>query len=174
MNTAPDAVLRQAWLGLGGNVGDPVANMRAALLALSTTPGVGLVGVSRLYKTPPWGKTDQDWFFNACAVIATDLSPHALLDLCLSIERSLKRVRTERWGPRTIDIDVLSIDGVRLEDERLSLPHPRMTERAFVMVPLADLVPEASVAGRTVRDWAETSDRAGIEIASDRADWWRG
>ena len=92
--------------------------------------------MSPVYKTPPWGVTDQPWFYNAAAEIRTSLDPEALLDLVLDTELRLKRVRRERWGPRVIDIDVLAYEGVGEREGRLTLPHPRMTERAFVMVPL--------------------------------------
>ena len=164
---------RTAWLGLGGNIGDPVASMRSALAALDADPSVEVLAVSRLYRTPPWGKTDQDWFFNACAVMRTSLSPFDLLDLCLATERSLKRIRAERWGPRTIDIDVLFMNGEQMETARLTLPHPRMTERGFVMVPLADIVPDGRVNGKSVLEWTGIVDRAGIEVASADGSWWR-
>src|SRR3954452_7086291 len=93
-----------AWLGLGGNIGDPVAAMAEALSRFDAHPDCSLQAVSRLYRTPPWGKTDQDCFFKPAAAVVTTLSPHGLLDLCLEIERAMKRVRLERWGPRTLDI----------------------------------------------------------------------
>lgn len=162
-----------AWLGLGGNVGDPVAAMAEALKRFDLDPDCAVAGVSRLYRTPPWGKTDQDWFFNAAAAIRTTLSPHALLDLCLDIERSMKRVRIERWGPRTIDLDVLAYGDVALHDERLTIPHPRMKQRAFVLMPLADLAPDLVLEGRRVADWLADADKAGIEVAETDCDWWK-
>lgn len=163
-----------AYLGLGGNVGDPAASMSQALRMLDADPECRVAAVSRLYRTPPWGKTDQDWFFNAAAAVETTLSPHALLDLCLDIERSMKRIRSERWGPRTLDMDILVFGDVTLSDERLTVPHPRMTDRAFVLMPLADLAPEMSVAGETVAHWLAAVDRTGIEIADGSGGWWRG
>src|SRR5690606_36387048 len=114
-----------AFLGLGGNVGDPVCSMAAALQALDAHPDCAVTGVSRLYRTPPWGKTDQDWFFNSDASVTTTLPPHALLELCLEIERSMKRVRTERWGPRTLDLDILVYGDWETSEDSLTLPHPR-------------------------------------------------
>lgn len=172
-NTSPDPNWRYADLGLGGNIGDPVARMAAALALIDERPDCRIVAVSRLYRTPPWGKTDQDWFFNACARIETLLAPHALLDLCMDMERRMNRVRIERWGPRTLDIDILAIEGVENDEERLLLPHPRVTERAFVLMPLADYAPDALYAGRTVRQWLEGLDTAGIEAVSADGDWWR-
>jgi 2-amino-4-hydroxy-6-hydroxymethyldihydropteridine diphosphokinase len=161
-----------AWLGLGGNIGDPVAAMAEALSRLDAHPDCSVAAVSRLYRTPPWGKTDQDWFFNAAAAVETVLPPHTLLDLCLEIERAMKRVRTERWGPRTLDIDILAYDALAISDDRLTLPHPRMRDRAFVLMPLTDIAPDLMIEGRTVSAWLADADRAGIEVADEGRDWW--
>jgi 2-amino-4-hydroxy-6-hydroxymethyldihydropteridine diphosphokinase len=162
-----------ATLGLGGNIGNPVKAMASALAVLNAHPHCRVAAVSRLYRTPPWGKTDQSYFFNSCAAVETRLAPEALLDLCLSIEREMKRERIERWGPRTLDIDVLTYEGVEQDAPRLELPHPRMTERGFVLMPLADIAPELMVRGRAVADWLADADIAGIEIADESRDWWR-
>ena len=162
-----------ATLGLGGNIGDPVQAMAEALRALDARPDSRVLAVSRLYRTPPWGKTDQDWFFNACALVETALEPEALLDTCLGIERDMKRERKERWGPRTIDIDVLTFEGVAQAGGRLELPHPRMTGRGFVLMPLSDIARDLIVAGRTIGDWLQDADVAGIEPASAGPDWWK-
>ena len=168
----PSEVFRKATLGLGGNIGDPVQAMAEALRALDARPDSRVLAVSRLYRTPPWGKTDQDWFFNACALVETMLAPEALLDTCLDIERVMKRERKERWGPRTIDIDVLTFEGAEQSGGRLELPHPRMTGRGFVLMPLADVAPMLDVEGRPVGDWLKDADIAGIEPASAGPDWW--
>lgn len=164
---------RRATLGLGGNIGDPVRAMAEALRALDARPDCRVVAVSRLYRTPPWGKTDQDWFFNACALIETRLGAEPLLDTCLAIERDMKRERKERWGPRTIDIDVLTYEGVEQSGGRLELPHPRMTGRGFVLMPLADVAPTLAVQGRAVESWLGEADIAGIEPASAGSEWWK-
>ena len=164
---------RTATLGLGGNIGDPKAAMARALVDLDCRPDCRVVAVSRLYRTPPWGKTDQDWFFNACALVETLLSPEDLLDACLGIEREMKRERLERWGPRTIDIDVLTFEGVAQRGGRLELPHPRMTGRGFVLMPLADIAPDLAVESRPVQDWLQEADVTGIEVADENSDWWR-
>jgi 2-amino-4-hydroxy-6-hydroxymethyldihydropteridine diphosphokinase len=161
-----------AYLGLGGNIGDPVAAMAEALRAFDTRLDCRVISVSRLYRTPPWGKTDQDWFFNAAAAIETSLAPHDLLDLCLEIEKSMKRVRIERWGPRTIDLDILAYEDVVLSDDRLTLPHPRMQDRAFVLMPLADLAPDLLISGTTVDAWLSKAEKSGIEIADEDRGWW--
>lgn len=165
--------MKAAWLGLGGNIGDPVEAMGNALRMIDRRSDSRVVTVSPVYKTPPWGVTDQPWFFNAAAEIATTLEPEALLDVVLDIERRLKRVRRERWGPRVIDIDVLAYEGVGEREGRLTLPHPRMTERAFVMVPLLDIAPRLVVKKKPAADWLDDTDRAGIELAIADRDWWR-
>ena len=148
-------------LGLGGNVGDAAATIVAALARLEEA-GVEIVARSSLYRTAPWGKTDQPPFVNACAVVRTDLHPRALLDSILTVESDLGRRRGERWGPRTIDIDILDYDGLALDEPGLTLPHPRLTERAFVLIPLAEIAPDRVVAGRPVRDWAAEADASGV------------
>jgi len=164
-------IFHRASLGLGGNIGDPVQSMAEALRALNARPDCRVTAVSRLYRTPPWGKTDQDWFFNACALVETSLAPEALLDTCLGIERDMKRERKERWGPRTIDIDVLTYEGVEQSGGRLELPHPRMTGRGFVLMPLVDVAHDLIVAGRTIGEWLQDADVAGIEPASTGSEW---
>lgn len=155
----------KAWLGIGSNVGDMAALLDRAVAALGAVPGIRVVARSADYRTPPWGKTDQPWFLNGAVGIETDLDPHALLDACLSIERELGRVREERWGPRLIDIDVLAYEGASVEDERLVLPHRYVRERAFVLVPLAEIAPDLVIGGERVSDALAKLDRTGIERA---------
>ncbi|MBB3351780.1 2-amino-4-hydroxy-6-hydroxymethyldihydropteridine diphosphokinase [Rhizobium sp. BK049] len=173
MSILPEAASQSATLGLGGNIGDPVKAMATALQRLGGRDDCRVTAVSRLYRTPPWGKTDQSFFFNACAAVETRLPPEALLDVCLSIEREMKRERIERWGPRTLDIDVLTYGNVVQQAPRLELPHPRMTDRGFVLMPLADIAPGLLVRGRPVSDWLLEADVTGIEVADDSGDWWR-
>jgi len=163
-----------AILGLGGNVGDPAAAMAESLGRLDQRSDCRVTSVSRLYRTPPWGKTDQADFYNACAAVETLLEPQELLAACLEIERRMKRVRVERWGPRTIDIDILTFADRIIDAEHLKVPHPRMTERAFVLMPLADIDPQLSVKGRSVGDWLDSVDRTGIVVANENRAWWRG
>jgi 2-amino-4-hydroxy-6-hydroxymethyldihydropteridine diphosphokinase len=177
-NTVPDAnpagrtptVI--AAIGLGGNIGNPRKTMARALKLLDAREDVGIRMVSRLYRTPPWGKTDQEWFHNACALVETSLDPHELLQVCLDIEVQLDRIRTDRWGPRTIDLDVLLHGDFLSSQADLTVPHPRMTERAFVMVPLADIAPKAVINLQSVADWASEVDSEGIEALSRSGDWW--
>jgi 2-amino-4-hydroxy-6-hydroxymethyldihydropteridine diphosphokinase len=170
---SPDPPWKTASIGLGGNIGDPPASMARALSELDAREDCRVTGVSRLYSTPPWGKTDQADFFNCCALVETSLAPEALLDICLDIEREMKRVRLERWGPRTIDIDILTYAGRVQKTEKLELPHPRMTERGFVMMPLADIAPDMIVNGKAVRKWLQNADIAGISVADADPLWWR-
>lgn len=162
-----------AAIGLGGNIGNPRQTMARALKLLDAHDDVRIRTVSWLYRTPPWGKTDQEWFHNACVLVETTLDPHALLGVCLDIELKLGRVRADRWGPRTIDLDVL-LHGDFLSDHAdLTVPHPRMTERAFVMVPLADIAPKAVVNLQSIADWASEVDSEGIQALSRSGDWWQ-
>jgi 2-amino-4-hydroxy-6-hydroxymethyldihydropteridine diphosphokinase len=127
----------RAGIGLGSNLGDPAANVRAAIHALAE---IGTVTArSRLYRTKPWGRTDQPDFCNAAAIVETKLSPRELLLRLQTLERRLGRRPSERWGPRAIDFDILFYDDVRMNEPGLQLPHPRLMERAFVLVPLAEI-----------------------------------
>lgn len=162
-----------AALGLGGNIGDPQAAMAQALRLIDEDGDCEVLAVSKLYRTPPWGKTDQADFYNCCALVKTRLQPLALLDRCLEIERGMKRVRIERWGPRTIDIDVLTYGEVTMQSERIEIPHPRMTERAFVMVPLADIAADMVIKGRAVSQWLAGLSADGIVEANKNPLWWR-
>ena len=168
-----DAPVR-AYLGLGGNIGDPASAMAAALRALDADAGVDVVAVSSLYRTPPWGLTDQPDFLNAVAAVDCRLGARDLLALCLEVETSLKRVRDIRWGPRVIDIDILMFGSERIDEAGLQVPHPRMVERAFVRLPLSEIATDAEVDGKTVAAWADALDTAGITKLESPAAWWRG
>jgi 2-amino-4-hydroxy-6-hydroxymethyldihydropteridine diphosphokinase len=117
------------------------------------------------YKTPPWGVTDQPPFVNAAIAVATGLEPRALLERAHAVERIFGRNREkeERWGPRTLDIDLIAYDDLIVDEPDLVLPHPRLFERAFVLVPLAEIVPGRLIAGTLVKDAAQRADKAGIE-----------
>jgi len=154
-----------AFLGLGGNVGDVASSMQAALDRLNADPSCDVVAVSRVFRTPPWGPVEQDWFLNACAKIETELSAPALLDLALRTERDLGRVRDTRWGPRTLDIDILLYGDGTVELDNLTIPHPRMAERAFVMVPLADIAGDVTLAGQTIRAYADSFADEGLQLS---------
>ncbi|MFS8051708.1 MULTISPECIES: 2-amino-4-hydroxy-6-hydroxymethyldihydropteridine diphosphokinase [Rhizobium] len=169
----PEVGLTRATLGLGGNLDNPVRAMARALRMLDARADCRVAAVSRLYRTPPWGKTDQSFFYNSCAAVDTTLSPEVLLDVCLGIERDMKRVRIERWGPRTIDIDILTYGNIVRVEPLLTIPHPRMTERGFVLMPLADFGADLLISGRKVADWLGEADVQGIEVADENRDWWK-
>lgn len=144
----------RAYISLGSNIGDKRAMIAAALDYLRATPGVAVISRSRDYRTPPWGDTNQDWFVNACAALNTTLSPQDLLATCLAIEARMGRIRTRRWGPRVIDIDLLDYNRQIVDSDRLTLPHPRILERAFVLTPLAEIAGDLLLEGRSVDDHA--------------------
>ncbi|MFK5979094.1 MAG: 2-amino-4-hydroxy-6-hydroxymethyldihydropteridine diphosphokinase [Rhizobiaceae bacterium] len=171
MTERQTSLARQAWLGLGGNIGNVKANMAVALQLLSAGQAVEILSVSPIYKTPPWGNVDQDWFLNAVAKISTKLSPELLLEACLSAEKALKRERIVRWGPRSIDVDLLIYEGVEQANDTLTLPHPRMHERAFVLKPLADISPELLIYRKSVSDWLGECDTKEIELYSAQSNW---
>ncbi len=151
----------EAYLGLGSNLGDREGMLRSAVAALSAADDVAVAAISPVYETPPGGPVPQGPYLNACVTVETRLSPRALLDLCLAIERRHGRERAVRWGPRTLDIDILDYGGQHLDERGLALPHPRLSERAFVLVPLADIAPKLVIEGRTVAAWRAAIDADG-------------
>jgi 2-amino-4-hydroxy-6-hydroxymethyldihydropteridine diphosphokinase len=157
--------MAEALLALGGNLGDVRATLDRAIAMLCDGPDVRLRARSADYATPPWGVEDQPRFVNLCIAVETSLTPQALLARAQAVERALgrKRETERRWGPRPIDIDILAYEDLALNEEGLTLPHPRLFERAFVLVPLADIAPERVIAGRQVRAALESLDTAGIE-----------
>ncbi len=137
-----------AYIALGANLGDPAATVNAAFAALGQLPHSRLLAKSALYRTAPVGIADQPEFVNAAALVDTTLAPEALLDALLAIEQTFGRIRAERNGPRTLDLDLLLYDDLTLATPRLMLPHPRLHLRAFVLQPLAELAPELAIPGR--------------------------
>ncbi|MGZ4677123.1 MAG: 2-amino-4-hydroxy-6-hydroxymethyldihydropteridine diphosphokinase [Acidimicrobiia bacterium] len=133
--------MSRAFIGIGSNLGDRQAHLQLAVDHLHRPPEIEVRAVSRVYETDPVGGPVQGDFLNAVLEVTTTLSPHELLAVCQSAERAADRVRAERWGPRTLDVDVLLFDDVRSDDPALTLPHPRLAERAFVLAPLHDLDP---------------------------------
>lgn len=131
----------RAYIGLGANQGEPLENLKSALQLIHNKPGLTVSKVSSVYLTEPVGYEDQPWFYNCVAEIQTDLTPMMLLETLQAIENELGRVRNIRWGPRTVDLDILLYDEMQVDEENLTIPHPRMKERAFVMVPLAEVAP---------------------------------
>jgi 2-amino-4-hydroxy-6-hydroxymethyldihydropteridine diphosphokinase len=153
-----------AYVGLGSNLEDPVAQLRRTLAALGELPGTRLRSASGLYRTPPWGLLEQPEFVNAVAELHTTLGVRSLLEALQSLERAAGRAREQRWGPRVLDLDLLLYDALQLDEPGLHLPHPRLHERAFVLVPLAEIAPGLQVPGRgAVAALLAAVDRAGIQ-----------
>ena len=161
----------EALVALGGNLGDPRATLDRAVGMFCDGQDVRLLARSSDYRTPPWGVEQQPAFINLCLRVETALSPHALLARAQSVERALgrDRAREQRWGPRTVDIDLLAYDDVTLNEPDLVLPHPRLFERAFVLMPLAEIVADRRIAGVRVQDALARLDTAGIMRLPPRA-----
>lgn len=154
----------RAVLSIGSNLGDRLAHLQGALDLLEGS-GIHVVAVSSVYETAPVGGVEQDDFLNAVAIVEADLSPLDLLARCQEIEAAHERVRDVRWGPRTLDVDIVSIDGVHMDDERLTLPHPRAHERAFVCIPWLEVDPGASIGADDVASLE--LDAAGVQRRDD-------
>lgn len=137
-----------ATIGIGSNIGDKAGNIDRAIALLTGDGGVRLVSTSRKYRSAPWGVTDQDWFVNACISVATDLSAHELLKRCQSVENEMGRVRQLKWGPRVIDVDVLTYRDEEIRDPDLIVPHPLIGQRSFVLLPLQDVAPDTRIGGQ--------------------------
>ena len=158
--------MRRAWVGLGGNLGDVDRAFDAALDTLAGTPGLHLREVSRRYRTPAWGPYPQPDFLNAVAGFEISLDPIDLLGILQAIECSHGRQRSQevRFGPRTLDLDLLAVEGVVLDMPGLQLPHPRLAERAFVLVPWADIAPDLVIPGfGRIASLRDALDCLGIE-----------
>lgn len=153
---------RAAYLSLGANLGNREETLREAVQRLAAAKGVEIRAVSSFYETAPWGKTDQPRFLNLAMSMETTLSPEDLLALAQEVEAALGRVRHERWGARTIDVDILHIEGVERDTPTLTLPHPYMVERAFVLVPLAEIAPGLVVKGKSVEAWRNAVGEHGV------------
>jgi 2-amino-4-hydroxy-6-hydroxymethyldihydropteridine diphosphokinase len=160
--------MASALIGLGGNVGDVRATFARAIDAICKKAAARLVARSSDYATPPWGEENQPPFVNACVEIETALEPHALLDAMQNVEREHGRDRAQerRWGPRTLDLDLLAYDDLVLDALGLILPHPRLFERAFVLVPLSEIAPDRQINGRTAAEALKTVATEGIERLS--------
>lgn len=161
--------MTEVLIGLGGNLGNVRASFERAIEQLCEQGTVRVVAQSSDYSTPPWGIADQPRFVNRAIAVETTLTPQELLALALEIERKLGRDRTQgpKNGPRVIDIDLLAYDGATIDEPGLILPHPRLLDRAFVLVPLAEIRPDAVIAGRRVADGLRNVDSAGIERLTD-------
>jgi 2-amino-4-hydroxy-6-hydroxymethyldihydropteridine diphosphokinase len=152
-------------IALGGNVGDVRATFQKAIANICGMSQAALLARSSDYATPPWGDEQQARFINACIEIETDLDPHALLFTLHRIEQKFgrDRVNERRWGPRTLDLDLIAYDDVTIDQPELTLPHPRLFERAFVLAPLAEIVPDRVIAGRSIASALAQLSTLGIE-----------
>jgi 2-amino-4-hydroxy-6-hydroxymethyldihydropteridine diphosphokinase len=165
-----NATRTEAFIALGGNVGDVRSNFDRAIATLCDGTAVRLAARSSDYRTPPWGVTDQPPFVNAVIAVTTSLLPHDLLARTKECERALGRDRAHerRWGPRAIDLDLLAYDDLVVNDANLILPHPRLFERGFVLVPLAEIAPDFVIGGVRVSEALARVDVSGIEKLSLR------
>jgi 2-amino-4-hydroxy-6-hydroxymethyldihydropteridine diphosphokinase len=169
MSGSPSCVLGEIMpevlLAFGGNVGDVRVTLERAVAAFCDGERVRLLARSSDYRTPPWGVEDQPPFVNLCIAVETSLTPRALLARAQEVERALGRQRAKerRWGPRPVDIDLIAYDDLAVQEADLALPHPRLFERAFVLVPLAEIAPEKVISGTRVRDALARVDTAGVE-----------
>jgi len=157
--------MTEALIALGGNLGDARETLARAIAMLCESGEIRLLARSSDYLTPPWGVEDQPPFVNLCIAVDTTLAAQALLARAHAIEHAFgrDRAREQRWGPRTLDIDILTYDDLVLSEPELTLPHPRLFERAFVLVPLAEIAPDLLIAGIRVRDALARIDISGIE-----------
>ena len=150
-------------LGLGGNVGDVKAHMLGALEVLIKSPRLCLLRSSDVFETPPWGIEEQANYLNSCVIVSTSLSPPELLKFCHKAERAFRRERKIRWGPRTIDIDILMQEEGDYNSTSLTIPHPRIRERAFVLVPLAQIAGDWLLEEKTINHWNDQCKKASIK-----------
>jgi 2-amino-4-hydroxy-6-hydroxymethyldihydropteridine diphosphokinase len=132
-----------AYIGIGSNLASPLKNCQRSITLLAKHPNIEVVSHSSFYETEPVGPKDQGWFVNAVAEIRTDLPPLPLLDALLAIEIEMGRIRKMKWGPRIIDLDILLYDNLTIKNDRLEIPHPEMSQRRFVLAPLAELAPDS-------------------------------
>ncbi|WP_330459088.1 2-amino-4-hydroxy-6-hydroxymethyldihydropteridine diphosphokinase [Streptomyces sp. NBC_00820] len=159
-----------AVLSLGSNLGNRLETLQGAVDAFEDTPGVRVKAVSPVYETEPWGVDpgSQPSYFNAVVLLKTTLPPSSLLERAHAVEEAFHRVRDERWGPRTLDVDIVAYAGVTSDDPQLTLPHPRAHERAFVLAPWYDVDPEAQLPGRgAVADLLAAVTRDGVTARAD-------
>ncbi|WZL72898.1 2-amino-4-hydroxy-6-hydroxymethyldihydropteridine diphosphokinase [Clostridiaceae bacterium 35-E11] len=159
--------MTKAYLGIGGNIGNKKENIQTAITFLKNHPHISVSRISSYYETAPVGYVDQDWFLNIVVEIDTALDPYALLNYCHEIEQNLKRKRLIRWGPRTIDVDILLYEGFASQDEELTIPHPRMHERAFVMIPLYEIAKDLIIHNTPIKGIVENLNTQEIRKIDD-------
>lgn len=159
--------MHKSYLGLGTNLGEREENLRRAVKLLKSFPELEVIKVSSIYETEPWGYEEQNDFLNLCLELETTLSAQQLLEKCQAVEDKMGRKREKRWEPRVIDVDILLYDDLELETSDLIVPHPRMQERAFVLIPLQELKPDLMVQGNTIAGCLEKISTAGVNYYSD-------
>lgn len=161
--------MARAYIGLGSNLDQPARQLCQAIDTLRKTPDLQIISVSSLYRSAPMGPADQPDYINAVAELTTSLAPLELLDVLQSIENLQGRVRDRHWGPRTLDLDILLIDGLKLDEPRLILPHPGLFQRNFVLYPLAEIAPDLVLPdGRLCRDVAEQQSEQDLERLNEQ------
>lgn len=160
---------KQAAIALGSNLGDSLGTLKGALETLDRLPDIKVKTHSSWYETAPIGPPQPN-YLNGCAILEVQLSPEVLLKTLLAVEQQFNRVRQQHWGPRTLDLDILLFEDLILDTPNLKIPHPRMTERAFVLVPLAEIAPEwiEPVSGKAISQLVETVDSSGVNLAIER------
>ncbi|MEU0334921.1 2-amino-4-hydroxy-6-hydroxymethyldihydropteridine diphosphokinase [Streptomyces sp. NPDC006193] len=161
---------QRAVVSIGSNLGNRLETLQGAVDALEDTPGVRVKAVSPVYETEPWGVApgSQPSYFNAVVVLRTTLPPASLLERAHAVEEAFHRVRDERWGPRTLDVDIVAYADLTSDDPQLTLPHPRAHERAFVLAPWHDVDPQAQLPGRgPVADLLAAVTREGVDVRTD-------
>lgn len=148
--------MSKSYLGLGTNIGDRIRYINEALKILNSNPNINITKKSKLYETKAWGYKDQADFLNMCIEIETSLNPYELLNDCQGVEKDLNRERKIRWGPRTIDVDILFFNDIILQEENLEIPHPRIKERAFVLIPLIDLNDKLKIDNISINEYLKS------------------
>ena len=161
----------QAYISLGSNIGDRFEILKAAIEELNAYANINVISISSIYETDPVGYVNQDQFLNMVMELKTTLDPYELLSLCLEIEKNLGRKRDIRWGPRTLDLDILLYNQENIKSEKITVPHPRMQERAFVLIPLLEIAPNIKLPTMKIPLHAileDISDREGVRIWKQR------
>lgn len=159
--------MKKAYIGIGTNIGNRLNNIKDAVSALTHLPETQVTKISAVYETEPWGYTEQDDFLNACVEVKTKLSPKTLLGACLGIEAAFGRERPFKNAPRVLDMDLLLYEGVTINEKELTLPHPRIQERAFVLVPLKDILETLELNDMDFKKSYENCDKTGVNKYSD-------
>ena len=155
--------MASALIALGGNVGDVRAAFSSAIALVCEKAAARLAARSSDYTTPPWGNAQQPSFVNACIAIKTDVPVRELLARCQAVENDMARVRTRRWGPRNIDVDILTFRDQKIDEADLVVPHPRIAERAFVLVPLKDIAPDLTIGGASLDQMLSELDASDVQ-----------